>query len=82
MYYLWITSLKNHGICYNFYMANTKWHKDSRLIEALDNMRLRNEKFMSICFFCDAKSIGIKAIAEKLYPVCQDHQTVSPKAYL
>jgi hypothetical protein len=53
---------------------NTKWYKDVRLIEALDKMRLRNEKFMSICFFCNAKSVGIKAISEKLFPVCDDHQ--------
>jgi hypothetical protein len=53
---------------------NTKWYKDVRLIQALDDMRRRNEKFMSICFFCDAKSVGIKAIAEKLFPVCDDHK--------
>jgi hypothetical protein len=63
-------------LCYNFYMPSqhTQWYKDVRLIEALDKMRLRNEKFMSLCFFCETKSIGIKAISEKLYPVCEDHQ--------
>ena len=52
---------------------NTKWYKDVRLIQALDEIRLRNQQFMSICFFCDAKSIGIKSIKEKLFPVCEEH---------
>jgi len=52
----------------------TKWFKDVRLIQALDEIRLRNQKFMSVCYFCDAKSIGIKAIEERLYPVCDEHQ--------
>lgn len=53
---------------------NTKWYKDVRLIQALDAMRMRNEAFMAKCFFCGDKSIGIKAIQEKLYSVCSDHQ--------
>lgn len=52
----------------------TKWYKDVRLIEALDAMRMRNESFMSKCYFCGTKSIGIKAIEEKLYAVCNNHQ--------
>ena len=52
----------------------TQWHKDVRLIEALDQMRQRNYGFMSKCYFCGAKSIGIKAIQEKLYSVCATHQ--------
>lgn len=51
----------------------TKWFKDVQLIQALDNLRLRNMDFMSKCYFCGAKSIGIKAIEEKLYSVCSDH---------
>lgn len=53
---------------------NTKWYKDVRLIEALDAMRMRNEAFMAKCYFCGTKSIGIKAIEEKLFPVCSDHE--------
>ena len=52
----------------------TKWFKDIRLIEALDKMRQVNMDFMSKCYFCGAKSIGIKAIQEKLYSVCDEHQ--------
>ena len=53
---------------------HTQWYKDVRLIEALDQMRQRNLGFMAKCYFCGAKSIGIKAIEEKLYSVCSDHQ--------
>ena len=53
---------------------NTKWYKDVQLIQALDNLRQHNLDFMSKCYFCGAKSIGIKAIQEKLYSVCNDHQ--------
>ena len=53
---------------------NTKWYKDVQLIQYLDQMRLRNLGFMSKCYFCGAKSIGIKAIEEKLYSVCSDHE--------
>jgi hypothetical protein len=53
---------------------NTKWFKDIRLIQALDEMRQKNLAFMSYCYFCDAKSIDIEAISEKLYPVCQNHK--------
>lgn len=52
----------------------TKWYKDLRLIEALDQLRQKNYGFMSKCYFCGGKSIGIKAIQEKLYSVCNDHQ--------
>lgn len=52
----------------------TKWYKDVQLIQYLDQMRLRNLGFMSKCYFCGAKSIGIKAIQEKLYSVCESHQ--------
>ena len=51
----------------------TQWYKDIKLIEALDNMRQRNMDFMAKCFFCGAKSIGIKAVEEKLYSVCEEH---------
>lgn len=51
----------------------TKWYKDIQLIEALDSMRQRNMDFMSKCYFCGAKSIGIKAIEEKLFSVCEEH---------
>jgi len=53
---------------------NTKWYQDVRLIQALDVMRQRNMDFMSKCYFCGTKSIGIKAIEEKLYSVCITHQ--------
>ena len=53
---------------------NTQWYKDVRLIQALDQLRQRNMDFMSKCYFCGAKSIGIKAIQEKLYSVCDSHQ--------
>ena len=52
----------------------TKWYKDPRLVAYLDEMRQRNLEFMSKCHLCDAKSDGIKAIKEKLYPVCSNHQ--------
>ena len=52
----------------------TRWYKDVQLIEALDRMRQANLDFMSKCYFCGAKSIGIKAIQEKLYSVCADHE--------
>jgi formate dehydrogenase assembly factor FdhD len=52
----------------------TKWYKDARLIQALDEIRQRNQAFMSYCHYCGAKSIDIKAVKEKLYPVCQEHQ--------
>lgn len=52
----------------------TKWYKDVQLIQALDQMRQRNLDFMSKCYFCGAKSIGIKAIQEKLYSVCEKHE--------
>ena len=73
-----ITTLlvENQGICYNRFMPsqNTKWYKDVRLIEALDAMRRRNEAFMAKCYFCGSKSIGIKAIEEKLFSVCAIHE--------
>lgn len=52
----------------------TQWFKDVELIKALDAMRLRNLDFMSKCYFCGAKSIGIKAIEEKLFSVCSEHE--------
>ncbi len=63
-------------LCYNLYMPsqNTQWYKDVRLIEALDAIRQRDMAFMSKCYFCGAKSIGIKAVQEKLYSVCPDHE--------
>jgi hypothetical protein len=53
---------------------NTKWSKDLALIEALDRMRQANLDFMSKCYFCGDKSIGIKAIEEKLFSVCSEHE--------
>ena len=53
---------------------NTQWYKDVRLIQYLDQLRQRNYGFMSKCYFCAEKSIGIKAIQEKLYSVCDSHQ--------
>jgi hypothetical protein len=52
---------------------NTQWYKDVRLIQALDAIRQRNMDFMSKCYFCGDKSIGIKAIEEKLFSVCDNH---------
>jgi|SanBayMetagenome_1026888.scaffolds.fasta_scaffold468082_1 hypothetical protein len=54
---------------------NTQWYKDSRLIEALDQIRQRNMGFMSYCYFCGAKSIAIKAVQEKLFSVCGSHES-------
>ena len=51
----------------------TKWYKDVRLIQALDDLRRQKLGFMSKCFFCGDISIGIKAIEEKLYSVCENH---------
>ena len=56
---------------------NTQWYKDARLIQYLDDMRQKNLKFMSRCYFCEALSTDIKAIKEKLYPVCESHQEKS-----
>jgi hypothetical protein len=56
---------------------NTKWYKDMRLIEALDQMRQRNMAFMSYCYFCGAKSTGIEAVKEKLYSVCEEHGDIN-----
>lgn len=52
----------------------TKWYKDQRLVAILDDMRKRNMEFMAKCYFCDNKSSEIKAIKEKLYAVCSDHE--------
>ena len=54
---------------------NTQWYKDSRLIEALDQIRQRNMGFMSYCYFCGDKSIAIKAVQEKLFSVCGNHES-------
>ena len=54
---------------------NTKWYKDVQLIQYLDQLRLRNLGFMSKCYFCGAKSIGITAVKEKLFPVCSNHES-------
>jgi hypothetical protein len=56
---------------------NTKWYKDMRLIEALDQIRQRNLGFMSYCYFCGAKSTGIEAVKEKLYSVCEEHGDIN-----
>ena len=53
---------------------NTQWYKDVKLLEALDRMRQADLDFMSKCYCCGAKSIGIKAVEEKLFSVCNDHQ--------
>jgi len=53
---------------------NTQWYKDTRLIEALDQIRQRNIGFMSYCYYCGAKSTGIKAVKEKLFAACDKHQ--------
>jgi len=55
---------------------HTKWYKDKRLVEALDNMRQRNMEFMSKCYYCGAKAVAIKSIGERLYPACDTHPTV------
>ncbi len=55
---------------------NTQWSKDLALIEALDKMRQANLDFMSKCYFCGGMSVGIKAVQEKLYSVCQEHQEI------
>lgn len=52
----------------------TKWYEDVRLIQSLDELRQRRLGFMSKCYFCGGTSIGIKAIEEKLYSVCDSHQ--------
>jgi len=54
---------------------NTQWYKDLRLIEALDQIRQRNIGFMSYCYFCGNKSIAIKAVEEKLFSVCTNHES-------
>ena len=57
---------------------NTQWYKDVRLIEALDQIRQANLGFMSYCYFCGAKSTGIKAVQEKLFSVCSKHEEDQP----
>lgn len=52
----------------------TKWYKDVQLIQYLDDLRQRKLGFMAKCYFCGGTSIGIKAIEEKLYSVCNDHE--------
>ena len=52
---------------------NTKWYKDTRLVQYLDEMRRLNLEFMSECYMCGQKSEGIKAVKEKLHPVCGTH---------
>jgi hypothetical protein len=54
---------------------HTQWYKDSRLIEALDQIRQRDMGFMSYCYFCGNKSTGIKAVEEKLFSVCSNHES-------
>lgn len=51
----------------------TKWSEDKRLVDYLDHLRKANMAQWAVCHFCDQKSIGIKAIKEKLYSVCEDH---------
>lgn len=53
---------------------HTQWYKDVRLVQALDELRQRNYGFMAKCYFCGDKSIGIKAIEEKLFSVCANHE--------
>lgn len=53
---------------------NTQWYKDVELIKALDDLRQRKLGFMANCYFCKNSSIGIKAIEEKLYAVCSEHE--------
>lgn len=52
----------------------TKWYKDVQLIQYLDDLRQRKLGFMSKCYFCGGVSIGIKAIEEKLFAVCEEHK--------
>jgi hypothetical protein len=65
--------VKRLPFCYNGHMSS-QWSKDIRLIEALDQIRQRNQAFMSYCYFCGDKSTTITAIKEKLYPVCSTHE--------
>lgn len=51
----------------------TQWYKDDRLIQMLENYRIRNKTFFSKCYFCDKKSEGIKTIEHRVYAVCVDH---------
>lgn len=53
----------------------TKWYKDERLVTMLDEVRKRNQAFMAICYLCNEKSEGIKAIGHQLFPVCSNHQS-------
>ena len=55
---------------------HTKWYKDKRLVEALDDMRQRNMEFMSKCYYCGAEAVAIKSIGERLYPSCDIHPGV------
>ncbi len=52
---------------------HTQWSKDQRLIQYLDQLREKNLHQWSFCYFCAKKSVGIKAIKERLYSVCDDH---------
>ena len=55
----------------------TKWYKDKRLVEMLDQVREKNLAFMAVCYFCSKKSEGIKSIGHRLYPVCSSHETLN-----
>jgi hypothetical protein len=52
---------------------NTKWSKDKQLIDYLDYLRQKNLEMWSVCHFCEKKSVGITAVKEKLYSVCEEH---------
>lgn len=56
----------------------TKWYKDVRLVQMLDEMRQKNLAFMAQCYFCDQKSEGIKSIGYQLFPVCPNHESPNP----
>lgn len=75
-YLKYVYNFTNPGISdILFYMASqvTKWFKDKRLVQALDNMRQRNLEFMSKCYYCGAEAVAIKSIGEKLYSTCDIH---------
>ena len=47
--------------------------KNPHMKAMLDQIRQKNKAYMSICYICGNKSIGIVAKGYSIYPACSDH---------
>ena len=47
--------------------------KNPHMRAMLDQIRQKNKAYMSICYICGNKSIGIVAKGYSIYPACSDH---------